>query len=65
MIGSYIPFNDGYGIVAYHYVCGKCGYINEFQSCDEECNKCGFSEEWVMPDEWYEAEIASVCKKRD
>lgn len=54
MNGKYIPFNDGYGIVGYHYECPRCSAITKFTDCEEGCEQCGYSEEYVDPDDWYE-----------
>jgi hypothetical protein len=57
MKGKYIPFNDGFGIVGYGYLCPKCEHETKFTDCEEGCEKCGFSEEYVDPDDWYEKQI--------
>jgi len=55
MKGEYIPFNDGNGIVDYHYKCPKCGHITRFSDCEQGCEVCDFSEPYVDPDDWMEA----------
>lgn len=54
MKGQYIPFNDGYGIVGYHYKCPKCDNVTKFTDCEDGCKKCGYSEPYKDPDDWYE-----------
>lgn len=55
MKGKYIPFNDGFGIVGWHYKCPKCSHITTFiVDCSEGCEKCGFEEPAVDPNDWYE-----------
>ena len=54
MKGNYIPFNDGYGIVGYHYECPECGSVSSFQDCEEGCISCGFNEPYVDPDDWHD-----------
>ena len=51
MEGKYIPVNDGFGIIGYHYECPKCGHISNFTDCEQGCEKCNFSEEYVDPDD--------------
>jgi uncharacterized protein (DUF983 family) len=57
MKGQYRPFNDGYGIVGYSYLCPQCGHETMFTNSKNGCEKCGFSEEYVDPDEWYEEHL--------
>ncbi len=33
MKGKYIPFNDGFGIVGYGYLCPKCEHETKFTDC--------------------------------
>ena len=54
MIGRYIPFNDGCGIVGYGYLCPECEWHTLFTACDVGCEKCGYFEPYVDPDEWYD-----------
>ena len=58
MRGSYIPFNDGCGIVGYHYVCPECKHVTRFADCEDGCDDCAFSEAYVDPDDWHDAEMA-------
>jgi hypothetical protein len=51
MEGKYIPFNDGFGIVGYHYECPKCEHVSQFTDCEQGCEKCGFKEPYEDPDE--------------
>ena len=53
MKGLYIPFNDGYGIVGYHYKCPECKHETRFTDCEGGCDECGFTEKYVDPDDWY------------
>lgn len=64
MLGSYLPFNDGFGIVGYGYECPKCGYTTQFTNCEEGCEKCNFSEPFVDPDDWYDDEMAKPKEQR-
>ncbi len=57
MKGKYIPFNDGYGIVGYGYLCPECNHETKFTDCQEGCKECKFYEPYVDPDEWYEKEF--------
>lgn len=57
MIGKYVPFNDGYGIVGYGYECPRCDFVTQFTTSEEGCSECGFSEEYKDPDDWYDEEI--------
>ncbi len=57
MKGTYIPFNDGYGIIGYSYICPECKHETRFTDCDEGCEKCGFHEPYVDSDEWYAKEM--------
>jgi hypothetical protein len=50
MIGQYIPFNDGYGIVGYKYLCPRCNYLSNFTHTGY-CPKCKFHEITPDPDE--------------
>jgi len=64
MKGLYSPFNDGYGIVGYHYLCPDCRHVSRFTNCEDGCEKCGFAEEYVDPDEWYEEQMKLPVKER-
>lgn len=57
MRGSYLPFDDGCGIVGYSYECPECGVSNSFTDCETGC-ECGFSEPYVDPDDWYTEQMA-------
>jgi hypothetical protein len=56
MKGIYIPFNEDYGIVGFHFKCPKCNHTNEF-STNEGCDKCDFKQEYKDADDWYEQEM--------
>jgi hypothetical protein len=64
MEGQYRPFNDGYGIVGYSYLCPQCDHETMFTKSDDGCEKCGFFEEYVDPGEWYEEQMKMSIKDR-
>jgi len=64
MKGQYSPFNDGFGIVGYGYVCPKCKHETLFTDCEQDCKNCGFSEKYEDPDDWYEGEMAKPVEQR-
>lgn len=57
MKGEYLPFNDGWGIVGFSYICPECEYVSQFTDCEEGCQECGFNEPYVDPDDWYEGQL--------
>lgn len=60
---NYVPFNDGYGIVGYHWQC-KCGETIQFVSGGEVCT-CGFVIPEVDPDDWYDEQMLKPVEERD
>ena len=63
MKGRYVPFNDGYGIVGFGYVCPECNHESEFTTCEEGCEECEFSEPYVDPDDWYVDQMDKLLNK--
>lgn len=61
MRGEYVPFNDGHGIVGYHYRCPECGCETPFADCEEGCGECDFSEPYEDPDDWHD----KLIERRD
>ena len=53
MKGKYVPYNDGWGIVGYHYICPKCKHTTRFTNCETGCESCSFSEGYIDPDDWF------------
>lgn len=60
MRGSYIPFNDGWGIVGYGYECPECGHITGFTDCETGCERCNYTEDYTDPDDWYDEQIKNI-----
>ena len=60
---GWIPYNDGYGIIGYSWMC-ECGRKTDFASPGDTC-ACGRSVSGEDPDDWYDGEMGKPVEQRE
>jgi len=63
MKGTYIPINDGTGIIGFSFKCPQCNHLNLFSS-NESCDACDLEQSYEDPDEWYDMEMLKRTEDR-